>query len=217
MNITLNVSGQNFEVHKDILMKIPYFKDMFDACSPLGNQSGEDTPTESIFIARPPHIFKHVLSYIIDPIYPFPKKYMFELDFYNITYDKTYFYDKEQELIHKVNDMQNECDKNYSTVKTQLKNMSKKVDTIEKYVYLITNKCKYNNCPLLHTQDSLFCENHIVCLVNGENISINKCDKHPYRNCNYCLDHYKTGVFCDRGGCSNIRENKWTEFCNEHR
>ena len=93
MDIILNVSGQKFEVDKDTLMKIPYFHNMFDAC---------DDINETIIVKRPSHVFKHVIAFTIDPLYPYPAKYAFELDFYGIIYDKTKLFDKYDELTNKI-------------------------------------------------------------------------------------------------------------------
>lgn len=95
MNITLNVSGQIFEVNVNTLLKIPYFSYMLDACQYEVN--------EIIFINRPSHIFKHVLAFVIDPLYPYPEKYAFELDFYGILYDKEKLYNKHQDLTNEIN------------------------------------------------------------------------------------------------------------------
>jgi hypothetical protein len=47
------------------------------------------TTDKKIFIDRSPHIFKHVLSLLRDSQYDFPKKYLFELDFFGIEYTAT--------------------------------------------------------------------------------------------------------------------------------
>ena len=65
MNITVDVCGHIFKVKYDIIIKIPYFKNMFDGCGSV--------PTETIFIDRSPHIFNHVLGLVIDELYPYPK------------------------------------------------------------------------------------------------------------------------------------------------
>lgn len=44
--------------------------------------------SEVIFIDRSPKIFEHVLNYLRDPTYMYPKKYMSELNYYNIDYDE---------------------------------------------------------------------------------------------------------------------------------
>jgi hypothetical protein len=77
MNIILNVQGQIFETDYNTILKIPYFKDMFESCG---------KPDEIIFVNRPSHVFKHVLGLATDDLYPYPSKYTFELDFYGIEY-----------------------------------------------------------------------------------------------------------------------------------
>lgn len=49
---------------------------------------------DDIFIQRSPMLFKHVLAYIIDDMYPYPVEYYSELDFYGINYDKDKLFHK---------------------------------------------------------------------------------------------------------------------------
>jgi hypothetical protein len=81
--ISLDVQGQLFKTDYDTIIKIPYFKNMFETCG---------TPSETIFVNRPPHIFKHILSLMVDNFYPYPEKYKFELDFYDIDYSNLKLY-----------------------------------------------------------------------------------------------------------------------------
>jgi hypothetical protein len=92
-NIVLNVSGRIFETKYETLIKVPYFKHMFEGC--------ESVPTEVIFINRSSNIFEHVLGLVIDPLYPYPKKYAFELDFYGVDYSKMKLYDKSPKYCNK--------------------------------------------------------------------------------------------------------------------
>ena len=96
--IKLNVSGTLFEATKDILIKIPYFKYLFD--------DTDNDLNEIIFIGRSPHMFKHVLALAIDDNYNFPIKYKNELDFYDMKYDYSKlhdpFYDLENNIIIKI-------------------------------------------------------------------------------------------------------------------
>jgi hypothetical protein len=77
MNVILNVQGQVFETNYNSLIKLSYFRNMFSDCG---------MPTETIFVDRSAHIFKHVLGLITDNLYPYPEKYKFELDFYGYEY-----------------------------------------------------------------------------------------------------------------------------------
>ena len=97
MNVTLNVSGQHFEVNKSTLWKIPYFHDMINDCG--------IEKDNVIFVNRSSHVFKHVLALIIDPLYPYPSKYSYELDVYGVVYDKNKLLDNYRELINKLDIM----------------------------------------------------------------------------------------------------------------
>jgi hypothetical protein len=87
MNITLDLCGRIFKISPTTVKKIPYINNMIEAC-------GDDNNNLPIFIERPPHIFDHVIAFVIDPFYPYPKEYAYELDFYDIEYDKNNLYNK---------------------------------------------------------------------------------------------------------------------------
>ena len=202
MNIILNISGQIFEVNRNILLKIPYFHDMFDTC--------ECNTNESIFVNRPSHIFKHVLALTIDPLYPFPMKYAFELDFYGIVYDKTKLYDKHQELSKGVNDIKYEL----TNIKIELNKNRDNLNYIYNLYNLSTPK-KCIKCDDYTIENSLYCEEHVQCFYNKDG----HCFNDPYFSCNYCTLHYKVGNLCDKGGCTNLRDNYCdhpNEFCQIH-
>jgi hypothetical protein len=96
MNITLDVQGQIFKTKYENILKIPYFKDMFETCG---------QPSETIFVDRPAHIFKHIIGLITDPLYPYPEKYKFELDFFGIDCENLYDVNDKQtkKLINVIN------------------------------------------------------------------------------------------------------------------
>lgn len=48
-----------------------------------------DVTLETFFIDRMAFIFKHVLALLIDETYDYPKKYISELDYFGIEYDKS--------------------------------------------------------------------------------------------------------------------------------
>lgn len=70
--IRLNIGGVYFETTKDTLRTCDYFRLIFE----------NSKPSNELFIDRSPHIFKHILSLLRDPLYQFPDKYLSELDFY---------------------------------------------------------------------------------------------------------------------------------------
>lgn len=77
MRVTVNVGGQKFETTKQTLCgRSEYFTSLFES-SEIGNDS-------EIFIDRDPEPFKHVLGYLRDENYPFPRQLIYELDFFGI-------------------------------------------------------------------------------------------------------------------------------------
>jgi len=72
--ITLNLQGTKFQTTRQTLYQIPYFKDLSYI---MDNSS-------TFYMDRSPHIFKHILAWAVDKKYPFPHKYVYELDFYKI-------------------------------------------------------------------------------------------------------------------------------------
>lgn len=151
MNIKLNISGQHFEINKNILTKIPYFHDMLDACN-------EYDLNEIIFINRSPHIFKHVLGSTIDQLYPFPLKYAFELDFYGIQYHEVNLQDK------------------YSQLENKIKYLEEQLNNI--LFKNIVQYCIFDYCTELCAKNSLHCYSHMRCMF-GECI-IDPCENCNY-------------------------------------
>jgi hypothetical protein len=72
----INVSGKIYHIKYDILSKIPYFHEFLKLYE------------ETCFVDRSSMIFDHVLAREIDPFYPYPSKYFYELDFYGLPYEK---------------------------------------------------------------------------------------------------------------------------------
>ena len=148
MNVILNVQGQKFETTRETIIKIPYFRDMFEACTEV---------TEIIFVNRPSNAFKHVLGVITDPLYPFPEKFNFELDFYGIEYTKpkeklpTFIYDcikssNEGAKISVFNHRMCDAEKRYCVSINCLKKPVDDTQYCEKHIgigmYCVRYKCK---------------------------------------------------------------------------
>src|SRR3982751_2780936 len=90
--IVLDVGGQIFKTYRNTLIRIPYFRNMIECCEDLNE----------IFVDRSSHIFDHVLAYVIDPKYPFPTKYGYELDFYGISYDSDKLYSSDRLMLQEI-------------------------------------------------------------------------------------------------------------------
>jgi hypothetical protein len=79
--IKLNLLGTFFEIPKEILIKAEFFANM------LGDIEYDGT---QIIINRSPKLFNHVLAYLIDDKYPYPEKYVNELNYYLVNYGELY-------------------------------------------------------------------------------------------------------------------------------
>jgi len=79
-SVTLNVGGKRFHTTKSTLSKSPFFKAMLKTPSGKGTQATSDVP----FIDRDADAFKHILSLLRDPMYPFPEGLEHELNFFGI-------------------------------------------------------------------------------------------------------------------------------------
>jgi hypothetical protein len=106
--ITLDVQGQIFKTDITTINKLSYFKNMFEDC---GGPSIEGNPSDIVFVNRPAHIFKHVISLITDDTYPYPEKYKFELDFYGYDITNVNFYNENKEVLKRVEELENKCKK----------------------------------------------------------------------------------------------------------
>ncbi len=206
MNVVLNVSGQHYEINKNILMQIPYFHDMFDVC--------DNDETKVIPVMRSPRIFRHIIEFLIDQYYPFPAKYAYKLDFYGIIYDKTKLYDKYQELINITNDNYNKTRNEIKNIKNEIENINIKIQDLRQSIESIsdteTTVCNYDNCKILSCNNSIFCTDHKKCIVSD-------CCSDPQTGYNYCSKHYRSGERCDHGGCLRLRcGDYYNEYCDKH-
>jgi hypothetical protein len=169
MTVKLNVSGQLFETYDHILLKIPYFADMLEVCPYDGT---------TIFVARPSHVFKHVLALATDSKYPYPSKYAYELDFYGITYDtgKLYASDTNTKLDNLIS-AHRKC-RDYTCT-----NLAKPDDLHCKN----HNKCYENGCNNT-VSGTNYCKDHynngVICDMGG-------CSYYRWLDKKYCFKHFK--------------------------
>ena len=73
--ISLNIGGTIMTTHKKILFKSKYFKKIFENIENF----------QLYFVDYSPTIFDHVLSYLRDPLYLFPEKYLHALIILKLT------------------------------------------------------------------------------------------------------------------------------------
>ena len=79
--ISLDVGGVLFRTTQTTLIKAGFFNVFFARWEELNYN-------ETHFIDRDGEGFKHVLNFLRDPNYKVPKEYIYELDFYDVKYDK---------------------------------------------------------------------------------------------------------------------------------
>jgi hypothetical protein len=164
MNVKLNVQGTFFETKFDNIVKIPYFKYMFE---------GENWKEPIIVdIDRPAHIFKHILALCVDPYYQFPKKYESELDFYDIDTKNIKFDDKYEDLKRELDSLKT----SYATLTEKIKEDGFCIETncfnkqwkggeyrsdyCNDHFYIKNEKCAIYNCCNIVLHYSSFCYWH---------------------------------------------------------
>ncbi len=168
MDIILNIQGQIFETDYNTILKIPYFKDMFEHCG---------RPNEIIFVNRSSHIFKHVLGLITDSFYPYPIKYKFELNFYGIDYKDMKLYDKSEYILKDLQLL-----KHHVGIR-EPPPIAKPKDVIN-CVVLGCDNPSYKNIHYPMKYCGIHIKNSDYCGVSG-------CSKRKLLLDYYCNDHYK--------------------------
>lgn len=76
--VTLNCCGKIVKSNRKILEKSEFLRGLI-----VWNEKS-DKPQDQIFINKTYNVFKHVLAYLIDSNYPFPKDLEYELEFFGI-------------------------------------------------------------------------------------------------------------------------------------
>ncbi len=89
--IQINVGSKIFKTTTQTLCRSGYFK------KALENHDNEKT----LYVDADEENFSHVLSYLRNPKYPFPRKYYYELDFYQIDYIMNDLYSEKSTCIAK--------------------------------------------------------------------------------------------------------------------
>ena|SRR5277367_2304463 len=198
-DIKVCVGGRTYETTKELLMKIPYFSDMFIDC----NQDGD-----TVIVKRSPLIFDHVLSYVIDPLYPFPSEYRDELDFFQIVYKSDALVPSNTMIFNSIMKLQEDITKlSKEFTEESLINHKFQIQTFNQLqnmkfwsklrVYTCV-KCKTTQC----LKGKIVCQSVYgkcasLCLANGCETTVN--------DYNYCNLHLKDATYCTLKGCYNIR------------
>ena len=80
--VTISVQGTIFETTRQTLFQIPYF-----------NSIGLDSKSNNYYMDRSAHVFKHILAWAVDNNYPYPYKYIQELNHFGIDHKDVNFGD----------------------------------------------------------------------------------------------------------------------------
>lgn len=88
--IKLNVGGTIFETTKETLVSAGYFRALFGRWSASSSEH---------FIDRSPKLFEHVLNLLRDTNYPYPQKYLPELEYYGIDYQAEIIEDRTEKRL----------------------------------------------------------------------------------------------------------------------
>jgi hypothetical protein len=172
--IVINVCGVKYETHLSTLVKIPYFADMLADCADL----------REIFVNRPAHIFKHILAFVIDDLYPFPAKYEQELKFYGVKYAvESLYMNRELGLMQKkIDDVCLSLDKFQLKPKYKCNKCWRDTDgksKCSKHEY----DCIYVDCD--NFAENNYCGKH----VHNSICKINLCVNSSIENNGYCFEH----------------------------
>ena len=192
MNITLNVGGKKFETTHQTLAKIPVFKHMFEACG---------VESQTLFIDRSPHVFKHVLALAQDSEYLFPAEFEYELKFYCVEYEKGKLRDTHSEVLRRVSECQQSLLYEIRKLKDEVAGLTRRVSNFDgKLSTMGDTVCEIENTVRKSTKIT-------ECWRMG-------CDEMCV-NSKYCCDHYEGGTYCTIDGCERRRSNG-SKLCEYH-
>lgn len=184
--IKINVRGTIFEIEKDVLLNIPYFKNLYDACE------NTDIP----YVSRSPYSFDAIITYITDLKYQLPEEYIYDLDFYGIAIDEK------------------RINKKISQLDEEIKKIGFGIKDINLYQINVGNdKDFYSNCKVCHWQSKTFvCHS---CIDNYKKCNMADCENNNASGSKYCKKHIKSGRLCNIITCINQNMNG-TGLCFLH-
>uniref|UniRef100_A0A6C0C6J8 Potassium channel tetramerisation-type BTB domain-containing protein n=1 Tax=viral metagenome TaxID=1070528 RepID=A0A6C0C6J8_9ZZZZ len=138
MTTIINISGKIFKVSTEIIRRSQLFDTMMTDC----NIEGE------IIIDRSVKLFKHMYAFLLDPNYPYPKKYYSELDYYLVSYDKESLYDPNAKILEDLKIIKadiKQINRNIMTVEEGIKNMRRNFVTIEENIEAIKDEVELSD------------------------------------------------------------------------
>jgi hypothetical protein len=170
--VKFNVGGRIFEMTWATLKRIPTLFHMMTDCQ----------DTSEMFIDRSPMLFEQVFAFVVDEKHPFPLRYSYELDWYDVVYDKLKLYDDE------------------AWMPIQVYNSRLYFQVLQNAITETTcwnrwEKCIKSNCgvKLSDTCNPLCKDCRVYCLEPS-------CTELTTRH-SYCSNHNENNIICNRKGC----------------
>lgn len=174
--VKFNVGGRIFEMTWATLKRIPTLYHMMTDCQDQGE----------MFIDRSPKLFEEVFAFVVDALHPFPRRYSYELDWYDVKYDKSLLYDDQQ-----LNE------ERYEKTKLMFAILQNGINSTFQATPPKWSQCVKTDCgKSLSDKYNPLCSNCINrCLKSN---CTNMSTKH-----NYCKEHRKKTGICNEKGCYN--------------
>ena len=176
--VKVNLMGRIFELPPFIVKQIPFLVDAITDC----------VSTDVLRIHRSPLVFDHILSFLLDRMYPYPSELEYELKFYCIEYKPEEL--KHDRIIHKLDRLEQST----RQIMGQM--------TIRRYL------CVKEGCSKNASPDRDRCKYHWDNCYHTDCMEITK-------EYNYCDKHKKPNIGCIEKYCtfSALRN---TEYCLAH-
>lgn len=208
--LKVNLRGTIFEIEKDILLKIPYFNNLYKDCE----------NNDILYVNRSPYSFDAVINYITDVQYKIPEEYVYDLDFYDIVIDEK----RVNRLSKSITDILSSQETinsilvNHSNEIQKLNNKTDKIISGIKDVNLYqinikNDKDYYHACHLCGYNTRYFIHNN--CKHRYKECHIEGCKNQNVEDSKYCQTHGKSGYYCNILTCINRNMNK-TGLCFLH-
>jgi hypothetical protein len=181
--VKFNVGGRIFEMTWATLKRIPTLYHMMTDCR----------DESEMFIDRSPMLFEQVFAFVVDEKHPFPLRYSYELDWYDVVYDKKSLVD----------------DQRYEKTKLMFAILQNGINSRMPVIPPSWSRCQKTDCgKLLLNPHKPLCDQCINrCLLSH---CIN-----PAKTTNYCKEHRKTASICNEKGCY-LRCIQNHSFCCNH-
>lgn len=183
--VTINVGGKVYQVAKDILLQSQYFTSYLERWN---------NTSETIFISRSSKVFDHVFAALIDSSYPFPEKYVNELEYYGINKQINAIPDKHKVLIEQIselkkdllgaNDKIDNLTEKIENLESELDKAFERLDAHKSYLNKMNDRC-FNIAENLTVKNGCkyIRDNGFICgKILGEE-SENACEEHLCINC----------------------------------